>query len=159
MAISHIKTTSNGVKKNFVNLNNARRGEYRKVIKEIALTGKCPFCKEHFKYHKKPIFKRKSDWFLTEVSWPYKNTNCHLMILGEKHRENFFELKKRDFEAVSYLAKWAIKKYKIKGGALAIRFGDTNYTGASVSHLHFHLISPEINKKTGRARTVSFPIG
>ena len=81
------------------------------------------------------------------------------MILGEKHRENFSELKKRDFEAVSYLAKWAIKKYKIKGGALAVRFGDTDFTGASVAHLHFHIISPEINKKTGRAKTVNFPIG
>jgi len=143
----------------FVNINNARKGEYQKVIERIAKTGKCPFCKEHFKYHKKPILKRKDDWFLTEASWPYKNTDCHLMILGEKHRENLFELKKKDFEAVFFLAGWAIKKYKIKGGGLVMRFGDTDLTGASVAHLHFHLISPQKDKKTGRARRVNFPIG
>ena len=147
------------MKRGFVNINNARKGEYKEVIEKIAKTGKCPFCRENFKYHKKPIFKRKRDWFLTEVSWPYKNAKCHLMILGEKHRENLSELKKEDFAAVSYLANWAIKKYKIKGGALAIRFGNTNFTGASVAHLHFHLISPEINKKTKRAKIVNFPIG
>lgn len=147
------------MKKEFVNIKNARRGEYRRVIEEIAKTGKCPFCKENFKYHKKPIFKRRGDWFLTEASWPYQNTNCHLMILGEKHRENFSELKKEDFEAVSYLARFAIKEYKIKGGALAVRFGNTDYTGASVSHLHFHIISPQINTKTGRAKTINFPVG
>ena len=147
------------MKREFVNINNARRGEYKKVIEKIAKTGKCPFCKENFKYHKKPIFKRRGDWFLTKVSWPYKNTRCHLMILGKKHRENFSELKKEDLEAIFYLARFAIKKYKIKGGALAARFGDSNLTGASVSHLHFHLISPEINKKTKRAKTVNFPIG
>lgn len=147
------------MKSEFVNIKNARKGEYKKVIEEIAKTGKCPFCKENFKYHKKPIVKRKSDWFLTEANWPYKNANCHLMILGEKHRENFSELKKRDFETISYLARWAIKKYKIKGGALALRFGDSNLTGASVTHLHFHLISPKINKKTKRSKTVNFPIG
>jgi len=147
------------VKKNFVNINNARKGEYKRVIEEIAKTGKCPFCKENFKYHKKPIIKQKGGWLLTDVSWPYKNARCHLMILGEKHRENFSELKNKDFETISYLAKFAIKKYKIKGGALAIRFGDTNYTGASVAHLHFHIISPEINKKTKHSKTVNFPIG
>ncbi len=147
------------MKRGFVNINNARKGEYKKVIEKIASTGRCPFCKENFVYHKKPIFKRKNGWFLTGVSWPYKNTRCHLMILGEKHREEFAELKKKDFETISYLARWAIKKYKIKGGALAIRFGDTDYTGASVAHLHFHLISPKINKKTKRSKTVNFPIG
>lgn len=159
MVISHIKTTSNGVKKKFVNINNARRGEYKAVIKQIALTGKCPFCKENFKYHKKPILKRKGGWFLTEASWPYKDTNCHLIILGEKHRENLSELKKEDFEAIFYLVSSAIKKYKIKGGALAVRFGETDFTGASVAHLHFHLISPKIDKKTKRAKIVNFPIG
>ena len=147
------------MKKKFVNLNNARKGEYKKVIAKIASTGKCPFCKENFKYHKKPILKQKDDWLLTEASWPYKNTRCHLMILGEKHRENLPELKKEDFGAISYLAKWAIKKYKIRGGALAARFGDTDFTGASVAHLHFHLISPERNQKTKKTKTVNFPIG
>jgi len=147
------------MKRKFVNLKNARKGEYRKVIEKIILTGKCPFCKEDFKYHTKPVFKQKNGWFLTENSWPYKDSRRHLIILGDKHKENFFELTKKDLETVAFLANWAIKEYKIKGGALAIRFGDTDFTGASVSHIHFHLISPKINKKTGKAKTVNFPIG
>ena len=71
-------------------------------------------------------------------------------------RTVFFSFEKMELD---FLANFAIKKYKIKGGALAMRFGDTNYTGASVAHLHFHIISPKINKKTGRAKTVNFPIG
>jgi len=147
------------MKKKFVNLKNAREGEYRKVIEKIVKTGKCPFCKEYFKYHKKPIFKKRGGWFLTDNSWPYKNAQCHLIIIGEKHKENFLELKKKDLIEVSYLINWAIKRFKIKGGSLAMRFGNTNFTGASVSHIHFHIISPKINKKTGRAMKVNFPIG
>ncbi|MFH1714484.1 MAG: HIT domain-containing protein [Candidatus Nealsonbacteria bacterium] len=145
--------------KKFVNIRNAKKGEYKRVIEEILKTGKCPFCKENFKYHKKPVYKRKNGWFLTNNSWPYKNTKHHLIILGNKHKENFSELTKSDFESVVYLTNWALKKWKIKGGGLAMRFGDTNYTGASVSHIHFHIISPEINKKTKRSKTVNFPIG
>ena len=145
--------------KKFVNVKNARAGEYEKVIKEIAATGKCPFCKENFKYHKKPIYKKRNGWFLTNNSWPYQNTKHHLIILGEDHKENFSELSKKDWESITYLANWAIKNWKIKGGAIAMRFGNTDYTGASVSHIHFHLISPEIDKKTKRAKHVIFPIG
>lgn len=141
------------MKRNFVNLKNARKGEYGKVIEKISRTGQCPFCKENFKYHKKPVYKKKGSWFLTDNSWPYKNTAQHLMILCEEHKENFSDLSQKDLEAVKYLANWAIKEFKIKGGALAIRFGDTNYTGATVSHLHFHLISPK------KDRSVNFPIG
>lgn len=147
------------MKKKFVNLTNARPGEYKKIIETISKTGKCPFCKEHFKYHKKPILKRQNGWFLTESSWPYKNASHHLIIMGEKHKENLSQLRKKDFEAIFCLAKFAVRKYKIKGGALAVRFGETDYTGASVSHLHFHLISPQVNKKTKRSKTVDFLIG
>lgn len=147
------------MKREFVSVQNARKGEYQKVIEEINSTGKCPFCPENFKYHKNPILKRKGGWFLTNNSWPYKNADCHLIILGEKHRENFQELTKKDFEAIAYLTRLAIKKYSIKGGALAMRFGKTDFNGATVAHLHFHLISPKIDKKTKRAKTVNFPIG
>ena len=147
------------MKAKFVNLQNARKGEYGKIIEEIARTGKCPFCKENLKYHRKPEFKRKNGWFLTENSWPYKNTRWHLVILGDRHKENFSELTKKDWETVVYLTNWAIKKYKIKGGALAMRFGDTDFTGASVAHLHFHLISPQKDGKTKKAKRVNFPIG
>ena len=141
----------------FVNIKNARKGEYQEVIAQIAATGKCPFCPENFKYHKKPIYKKKNGWFLTNNTWPYKNAKNHLLILAEKHKENFSELTKKDFESVAYLTNWAIKKWEIKGGALNIRFGETDYTGASVSHLHFHIISPKVSNK--KAKTVLFPIG
>jgi len=143
----------------FVNVNNARKGEYKKVIEEISKTKKCPFCKENFKYHKKPIYKKMGGWFLTNNSWPYKNSKNHLIILGNKHKEDFNELTSKDFKDISFLTNWAIENFKIKGGGLAVRFGDTNFTGASVSHLHFHIISPKIDKKTKRAKSVSFPIG
>jgi len=147
------------MKRIFVNINSARKGEYKKVIEEIASTGKCPFCKENFKYHKKPIYKKKGGWLLTNNSWPYENSKHHLVVIDEKHKEDFYELTNKDFESVAYLTRWAIKEWKIKGGGFAMRFGDTNFTGASVAHIHFHIISPEIDQKIKKAKIVNFPIG
>jgi|SRR3989344_257627 len=147
------------MKKKFVNIKNARSGEYKNIIEKIAGTGKCPFCKENFTYHKKPVYKKSDKWFLTNNSWPYKNTAHHLIILGDEHKENFSELTKKDLASIGFLTNWAIKNWKIKGGALSMRFGDTDYTGASVSHIHFHIISPKVSSKTKRAISVNFPIG
>ena len=64
----------------------------------------------------------------------------------------------RDIESIYCLAKWAAKKYKIQGGALTMRFGESNFTGATVSHLHAHLIYPAVGKRN-HSKTVVFPIG
>ena len=134
------------------------KGEYEEVISSIEKKGKCPFCPDNFKYHKEPILKTEKEWLITKNSWPYKNAEYHFIIIGKKHKENFSQLSEADFSSVKKLANWAIKKYKIKGGALTIRFGDTDHTGATVCHLHFHLISPKLDKKH-KGKTVFFPIG
>jgi ATP adenylyltransferase len=134
------------------------KGEYEKVIDDIANDGKCPFCPENFRYHKKPILKKIGSWVLTENSWPYKNAEHHFLMINTQHKEEFSEISTRDWESLRKLIGWAIKEYGIKGGAIALRFGDTDHTGATVCHIHAHLISPEMNKQ-GESETVSFPIG
>jgi len=136
-----------------------KRGDYSKVINTIQEKGKCPFCPDNFIYHKNPVLKKAGDWLITLSSWPYKNSQYHFLIIGLKHKEKFGSLKLADFGSVMKLVNWVEKKYKIKGGGLILRFGDTAYTGSTVCHLHFHLIVPKLNKKTKQADVVWFPIG
>jgi diadenosine tetraphosphate (Ap4A) HIT family hydrolase len=137
----------------------AKTKDYKNTLEKIIKTDKCPFCPENFKYHKKPILKKYNDWLVTENSWPYKDTGYHFIFIPKKHMENFSDLTDKDFQSVKYLVNWVINKYKIKGGGLTLRFGNQDYTGASVSHLHFHLIVPQLKPKTKLAKTVNFPIG
>lgn len=150
---------SKGVKKEFVDLRFAKSKGYKEVLEVIKGTEKCPFCKENFKYHKKPILKTEKKWFITESRWPYKNTQYHFLIIPKEHKKDFNQLDFFDFKSVSKLTNWALKKYKAKGGGLTLRFGESSYTGSTVSHLHFHLIIPEFDKKTKQAKIVYFPIG
>lgn len=136
-----------------VNPKYAKPVEYRGVIQEIASQGRCPFCPENFRYHKHPVLKKKNDWLITKNSWPYAHTRDHFVIISASHKESLGELSLSDLTAVKSLADWAINRFKIKGGALAVRFGDTDYTGATVCHLHFHLIVPK------KSQTVNFPVG
>lgn len=153
--MNHNKT----MKKKVVDPTYAKSDEYKKIIETIAASEKCPFCPEDFKYHKNPILKSQENWFITKSSWPYKNTQHHFLIICKDHKENLDDLTSEDLAIAHSLMKWATKEFNLRGGGLTLRFGETTWTGATVCHLHFHLIVPEIDKKTQRARTVQFPIG
>lgn len=146
--------------KNFVRPEGEKgRKDYRNVLEKIAKTGKCPFCKENFVYHEKPILKETKNWLLTESAWPYKNARRHFLIISRTHKEKFSDIIGQDFQNVSSLINFAVKKYGIKGGGLVLRFGEMAYSGSSVSHLHFHLISPEIDQRKKTAKVVNVAIG
>lgn len=137
---------------------NARSEDYRVVLKEIEAGGKCPFCPKNFRWHRKPLLRRSGGWLITEATWPYKNTKFHFLIIGGKHTERVQKLSAGDFRDILSLLRWAIKRFGIAGGALSLRFGDTAYTGATVHHLHLHLIVPKLGR-SGKALVVNFPIG
>jgi len=138
---------------------NAKTKDYRKTLEKIIKTNKCPFCPDNFKYHKKPILKKINGWIATSNSWPYNNTKFHFVLIPIKHKTNFSDLNTQDFQTVKYLVNWLNKKYKIKGGGLILRFGDQNLTGATVRHLHFQLIVPQLKPKSNLAKIVNFSIG
>lgn len=136
-----------------VNPEFAKDEEYQRVLQEILTKGKCPFCPEYFLYHKHPILFQIGEWKITRISWPYENARDHFLILGDAHKESFLELTQEDLEIVRQLVIWAVIEFSLPGGALTLRFGDPRYTGATVRHLHFHLIVPKLET------TVNFPIG
>lgn len=144
-------------KSSFVNTRYAKSGGYKEVLEKIEKSGKCPFCPENRDF-KNPILKRVGGWIVKKNDWPYKNTLHHFVFIPDRHLENFSELTPDDFKALLELVTWTIKEFKIPGGGFAMRFGEPDYTGASVRHLHAHLIVPELNKD-GTAKVAYFPIG
>jgi diadenosine tetraphosphate (Ap4A) HIT family hydrolase len=145
------------MKTRLVNTKFARGLAYQKAMKEIVAAGVCPFCPENFKWHTKPILRGDGNWFITENFRPYANAKYHFVIINKAHYENLKDIKSSDLVSIFNLANWAVKKFKIKGGGVTLRFGDSDFTGATVTHLHFHLISPNI--KNGVITPVYFPIG
>ena len=139
------------MQKSFVNLKNAGArpdDTYENVIKKIRKAGVCPFCTKYLgRYHKKPIIKTGKYWLLTENMYPYEGAKHHLLLVHKKHIESFSEISPAAWKELRTLIDFAAAKRKIKGGAMLIRFGNTLYTGASVTHLHANVISPDTRKK------------
>lgn len=132
----------------------ARNPEYLQLLEEAERSGKCPFC---------PVSETILDcfggWVVTANRFPYEEAAVHLLLIPERHITELGELMAADVEAVLTLARRAVQGLLIPGGALFLRFGDTSYTGATIRHLHLHLIQPQADAATGKVTVVQVPIG
>ncbi len=137
--------------KSFVNLENTGNrpdGVYKQVIDKIKDDGVCPFCSEHLaRYHKKPIIVDGRYWILTDNMYPYKGAKHHILLIHKKHIETIVDVLREAWNELLELARAETRRRAIAGGTFYLRFGDTSYTGASVTHLHANLISPDIGTK------------
>ncbi len=135
----------------FVNPNNSNRGDdtkYQGVIAKIQKDDVCPFCPNYVTtYHKNPILIDGKFWLLTDNMYPYKGAKHQILLIHKDHIESIADLEKEEWEELFDFIQSEIKKRDIEGGTFYMRFGDTSYTGASVTHLHANIISPDVDDK------------
>ncbi len=131
-----------------VDLENARLPEQRAAMEGITARGHCPFCPRNLPpEHTQPIEKDGAYWFVTKSQWPHKNAKLNLLFILKRHTESLKDLAKdlkpeEAIELYSLLA-WAEEKYDILGGGIGMRFGNTDFSSATVRHLHVHLLVPD----------------
>jgi len=127
-----------------VNLTNAHRpgnDEYKKVIEKIGNDKVCPFCRDHLlNYHKNPILKEGERWTVTTNMYPYKNTKFHFLLIHKEHITDTENIPPESFLELQNHITWLVKEYNIPGGTLMMRCGNTENTGATVTHIHAHFI-------------------
>ncbi len=134
------------MKNKHVDLDNAREDEQREIMQQIIDADHCPFCMENFiKYNHQPIIKENQHWFLVHNKWPYKNTQHHLLAILKAHKENLTELTPAEGADLIKLMGFAQEYTHAPGGGFAMRFGNTDYSAGTVSHLHAQFIIPDID--------------
>lgn len=125
-----------------VNLDHARTKEQREVMEEIERGQFCPFCRDRWQENVQPIIRENGGWFLAENRWPYAGTERHLLFIPQRHVEHVDEITDQELADLWSLIRWSSSKFAVSAGGLFIRFGETSMTGASVTHLHAHIVVP-----------------
>lgn len=142
----------------FVDIDNSRLEEQRAVMREIISAGHCPFCLEHFQsYHKKPFLREGKHWFITPNQWPYDHVQHQLLVIHKEHLELLSQITPEAGAELAQLVGEVQEELQMPGGAICMRFGDTNYSAGTVRHLHAQLIVPAIDKPD--FQPVRFKIG
>lgn len=142
---------------NHVNTENGRPGEYGQVLQRIKQDGVCPFCEKNLAtYHPRPIIEQGAHWTLTESAYPYKPSRHHLLLIHREHIHHVNELTVEAWSELLYFIKKVSTERDLAGGSFLLRFGDTTFTGGSVTHLHAHIIQSDPNDPSYKeGKTVS----
>jgi ATP adenylyltransferase len=115
---------------------------YTETIERIRETGECPFCPEHLhREHGLPIIIDGVNWTVTDNKYPYNGSENHVLFVHKEHITTLGEMSVEAWQELQEVLKETTRLRKIGGGTLIMRMGDTDYTGASVAHLHAQLIS------------------
>jgi diadenosine tetraphosphate (Ap4A) HIT family hydrolase len=144
-----------------LDMDNARHDDQREYMQEIIEAGVCPFCLDQIKhkYNKEPVIKETKYWLLAKNHWPYVHTKLHLIAIYRKHAENIDDLDPEAGQDLFELVQWVNKNYDLPGGAVTMRFGDSDYSASSVVHIHAHIIVPDIEDPNYLDKPVRFKIG
>lgn len=123
------------------NANIVKREDYTRALTEIIAGGFCPFCEEHlFKHHARPILHKSEFWIITENAWPYEGALFHFLLISRIHIEKTESMPSLLWIDLLKMYQKIVEENDIAGATLMIRSGDTKITGASVNHLHAHII-------------------
>lgn len=110
------------------------------MIADIAEKKLCPFCPEHLaEFHKLPIEEREF-WLVTDNQFPYKPKKWNKLFIHRVHIQHFSEISPKAWKELGEIIDEQTKTLNIVGGSFFMRFGETRFTGASVSHLHCQLL-------------------
>jgi diadenosine tetraphosphate (Ap4A) HIT family hydrolase len=124
-----------------LNIENARNPLQIENMQKIAAEGICPFCPEHMeKYHKPPILRRGTYWYITPNMYPYEHSIDHILFVTNRHVSISFELSADEWLELQEHINWVMQERGLTHGTLVMRSGDMSKTGSTVLHLHAQLV-------------------
>jgi len=120
---------------------NARTGDQLAEMRRLDAAGICLFCPDGLARHaRQRILLRTRHWSVTPNEFPYQGTSLHLLLVPDQHAADLLDLSeevRHDFwEALAAVA----REHELSHYGLGVRNGDCRYTGATIRHVHAHVL-------------------
>jgi ATP adenylyltransferase len=131
------------------NLKSARSEAQRKNMKELAAAGRCFMCYENLtEYENNRIEFETDHWIITPNAYPYEHTSLHLLVIARRHVKTMSDLTHDERADLTEAIVRVEKHWELDSYAFGLRSGDFRYNGASVEHLHGHIVVGERDPQT-----------
>jgi ATP adenylyltransferase len=122
-------------------MENFRTAEQLAEMQRLEAAGVCLFCPAELERHAgAAAFLRTEHWTVMPNDFPYAGTSLHLMLIPRQHAGDLLELgaaAQADFFTALAAAR---EHYGFGHYGLGVRNGDCRYTGATIAHLHAHVV-------------------
>ena len=120
---------------------NVRTAEQRAEMERLDALGICLFCPEHLASHpRQRILLSTEHWSVTPNEYPYTGTSLHLLLVPHQHAGDLLELRDEVRSDFWVALAAAAKAHGIRHYGLGVRNGDCRFTGATIAHVHAHVL-------------------
>jgi ATP adenylyltransferase len=122
-------------------LENYRTAEQLADMRQLEAQGVCLFCPAGLRSHtRQQILFQTRHWTITPNEFPYPGTVLHLLLVPQQHATDLLDLD----EAVRQDFWTALAAVRDRCGlghyGLGVRNGDCRFTGATIRHVHAHVL-------------------
>lgn len=114
----------------------ARTPEQLTEMERLIKAGICLFCDPS---ERKYVLRSKY-WHVVPNKFPYKGTQLHLLIIPELHVDSLQDLPADAFQDYMLVLMLLEQLFGLTAYSHFMRVGDMRFTGASMAHLHGHVI-------------------
>jgi ATP adenylyltransferase len=122
---------------------NYRTEEQLAQMLALEAAGICIFCPEHLPNHR-PIVHKTALWTVTTNRFPYRGTQLHYLLLPDEHVDDLVDLTPESQVDFWTALRWARDHHGLTYYGLASRNGDCAFTGATIRHVHVHLVQGDV---------------
>lgn len=117
-------------------------------MERLEAAGTCLFCPEalHGHQHQQVIFET-AHWAVTPNEFPYAGTRLHLLVVPHRHVGDVLDLDDEALGDFWTALRWIRERFDLGHYGLGMRNGDCRFTGATIAHVHAHVLvgDPELN--------------
>lgn len=130
------------------NFETARTEEQRQKMIDLDRRGICTFCPEYiYREDGDSVIREMGAWILKKNSFPYENTDVHLLVIPKRHIVTISEFTPEEFGELQEIIKKCEEDFSLDSYAFAMRSGDMSSNGGSIEHIHGHIIQGDKNSK------------
>lgn len=127
-------------------LGNYRTAEQLADMRALEAAGVCLFCPQHLaKDKRRHTLHRTSLWTVTPNEFPYAGTRLHLLLIPDEHVTDLLDLSPEAQQDFWVAMRWIRDHHGLTFYSMAARNGDCEYTGATVRHVHVHLLQGDVD--------------
>jgi diadenosine tetraphosphate (Ap4A) HIT family hydrolase len=120
---------------------NVRTAEQRAEMARLDAAGICLFCPEYLASQpQQPILLSTAHWSVTPNKFPYQGTSLHLLLVPHQHAGDLLELSDEVRSDFWVALAATTEAHGVRHYGLGVRNGDCRFTGASIAHVHAHVL-------------------
>jgi diadenosine tetraphosphate (Ap4A) HIT family hydrolase len=122
-------------------VSNIRTADQLAEMRRLEAAGLCLFCPDGLADHGFEVLTRTAHWTIVPNEFPYAGTRRHLLLIPGQHARDLADLDpavQADFWTALAAAR---DQSGLSAYGLGVRNGDCRYTGATIAHVHAHVMA------------------